>query len=238
MRVARAFALACVVVGCASKAQTPFPKIVAPAAVTAGSLPPVDAHAWQGVLIRDAVERGDLDATKRAAADLVTLATKHEKPVPGSALEAMVEAAQRVAGAQDMHDAAHRFAFLAERCGECHARIGGPVSGPSMPPPPAVGIVPRMHRHQWGAARLWEGLVAPSDEAWTSGARVLTDAPLGDDTLPGRTAVPGIAVLSASVHDLGVEATKATRASRRIAIYGELLDTCAACHQRVGGGPR
>jgi cytochrome c553 len=238
MRFVRAIALAAVVVGCASKRPTPFPKITTTLSGVADSVPPVDAHAWQGVLIRDAVVRGDLPSAQRAAADLIALATKYEKPAPGSRLEAMVEAAHRVEGAQDLHEAARSFAFLSERCGECHSLIGGPVSGPSMPPPQALGIVPRMRRHQWASSRLWEGLVAPSSEAWTSGAQVLTDAPLGAETLPAVIATPEIAALSTSVHDLGVEAAAATRASARIAIYGKLLGTCAECHQRVGRGPR
>jgi hypothetical protein len=239
MQFARAVVLGGIILGCASNAPTPFPRITTSSAGTADAIPPpVDAHAWQGVLMRDAVVRGDLPAAKMAAANLIAIATSHETPVPGSKLEAMVEATHRVADAQDLHAAAHAFAYLSERCGECHAFIGGPLSGPSLPPPLELGIVPRMNRHQWGASRLWEGLVAPSNEAWTSGAIVLTDAPLGANEVPGHAGDAEIAALSSKVHDLGIDATKATKGSRRIAIYGQLLDTCAACHQRLHAGPR
>lgn len=242
MRTARNAALGALAffLGCGeSKPVAPFRQLDSTFGEKPISDPPVDAHAMQGLMIRDAVVRGDLDETKKAANALVALVSKHEAPTPESRLEAMVIAAHRVAEANTMNEAARSFAFLAERCGECHVATRGPASGPATPPPETLGLTPRMRRHQWGAARLWEGLVAPSDEAWLSGARVLADAPLtAEQTLAGRTPVPEIATLAASVHELGLDATHATKASTRIGIYGEVLTTCATCHTRVGGGPR
>lgn len=194
---------------------------------------PVEEHAVRGAAIREAVERGDLNEAKVAANALVAYVTKYEKPAPESRLEAMVMATRQVANAKDMPDAARSFAMLSERCGECHTAIGGPASAPAKPPSDTLGVVPRMRRHHWAAARLWEGLVAPSDEAWKSGAQVLSEAPLKPETVPGKTSVPEIDKLAASVHDLGVQATTATKASARVEVYGELLTTCGACHQRT-----
>lgn len=231
MGLARGVLFGCLFLGCAG-GPTPFPGIDKSGRVDAPA-PPVAAHAWKGVLVRDAVIRGDLEAARRAASELADHATRSE-PAKGE----LVAPAQRVAAAQDVHEAAASFAALAERCGACHARIGGPRSRPALPPPPSLAVVPRMRRHQWAAARLWEGLVAPSDEAWTSGAQVLSDAPLDLEPLPDRTAVPEITALSNAVHDLGLDATRATEVAQRVRVYGALLDTCSTCHQRVGGGPK
>ena len=232
-RSAAAFAIVLLGAACAGGDRAKEPPRGQPSAETAVTSDLlVREHALRGAIVRDAVERGDLKRTKAAANDLVAFVMQYGAPQPESRLEAMVESARRVAAAQDMRDAAQSFALLAERCGECHVQIGGPASFPAKPPPEALGVVPRMRRHQWASARLWEGLVAPSDEAWKSGAEVISDAPLGPESWPGQTTSPELDALAASVHDLGVKATSATKASARIAIYGEVLTTCAGCHQR------
>lgn len=231
--------IALIAAACGTEPASPFRRIdgTADASTTAPGKP-VEEHAVRGAALRDAVESGNLERTKQTALALADLVTAHERPVPDSALDHMVVATRRVAAAPDQRDAARAFAVLAQRCGECHVRIGGPSSRPASAPAASLALVPRMRRHQWGAARLWEGLVAPSDEAWTSGARVLADAPLGPEGWPEGTTSPEIEVLSTTVHDLGVRAAAATKASTRIALYGEVLATCATCHERVRGGPR
>jgi len=197
----------------------------------------VNDHAMYGAVMRDGVARGDLDSTRHAARELVQLVIESERPVPRTRVGDMVDAARRVEAAEDLREAARAFATLSERCGACHTAFGGPRSFPAVAPPDAVGIGPRMRRHQWGAARLWEGLVAPSGEAWRSGASTLADAPLGFEPELGRAVTPAIEKLTASVHDLGVRAALATSASARAEIYGELMITCADCHRQAGGGP-
>jgi len=101
------------------------------------------------------------------------------------------------------------------------------------------GIGPRMHRHQRAVARMWDGLVVPSDAAWKVGARVLADAPME----PERS-VETMATLAASVHQLAVKAHTLTTGEERSLLYGELITTCATCHSqstatvRSGGGAR
>jgi hypothetical protein len=96
-----------------------------------------------------------------------------------------------------------------------------------------------MQRHRWAAARLWEGLVVPSDEAWKAGALALSDAPLSPELLtPGKSPVPKVGELELSVHDLGRRAQTLVGADARAELYGQALATCSACHQWLGGGPR
>ena len=187
----------------------------------------------RGAVIRDAIARGDLDASHAAAASLVEYVTANEHPDPRSKVGEMVEAARRVEAARALPEAAQSFALLSEKCGACHAAFHGPRSVPGAAPTDTAALGPRMRRHEWGAARLWEGLVAPSNEAWSSGARVLSDAPLGSEGSVGNDD----GHLAAMVHDLGLKAATSKEMGDRVQIYGQLLTTCATCHQRTGAGP-
>ena len=157
----------------------------------------------QGARIRDAVARGDLDGVHEASRALLQLILSTEQPAPQTTLGEVVAVTRRLESVADLPAAARTSAALAERCGACHAAFGGPVSLPAESPPEMTGIEPSMRRHQWGASRLWEGLVAPSNEAWQSGALVLTDAPLASDVPPGASKIPEVETLSASVHEIG-----------------------------------
>ena len=197
-------------------------------------------HTIHGVTMRDAVARGDLEAAKVAARALADLPIEGDlDPARRQKLDAMSTAAQRALSAKDLYEGSRAVAAVAQTCGGCHVAFGGPrVSvADASSGEPAVG--PHMERHQWAAARLWEGLAGPSDEAWKKGARVLTDAPLEPERLtPGKSPVPAVGRLATSVHDLGRKAASLDETAARVELYGELLDTCASCHQRLGGGPR
>ena len=197
--------------------------------------PLVLEHAVQGATVRDAVVRGDLEGAKQAARALVAVCTKTERPAPHTRVAAMLLAAERVEVAKDLSEAARASARLAERCGACHAAFGGPRSFAATAPPDALDVASRMRRHQWGAARLWEGLVATSDEAWTSGAAVLEDAPLALET--SQTVSNTTTHLAIQVHALGSKASHTTTPEARAEVYGALVETCADCHRAGGGGP-
>lgn len=147
----------------------------------------------------------------------------------------MNAAAEHVVRAADLADASRRLAALATKCGDCHATLGGPATLTSEPSDDAFGALPRMKRHEWAAARLWEGLVGPSDLAWRAGVRVLADAPLElESQAPGTSP---IAELTRSVHDLATSAGATQSSVDRNAVFAELMTTCAACHQRLHGSP-
>lgn len=50
------------------------------------------------------------------------------------------------------------------------------------------------------------------------------------------TLVPAIDTLAGSVHELGRKASAPEGSADRAIVYGELMATCAACHDRLGGG--
>jgi cytochrome c553 len=199
------------------------------------------SHAIHGVAIRDAVARGDVGEARAAARRLAEGRDAPDtapEPAMEPELEAMTIAARRVSDARDLDESAHRLGALAETCGACHAQFEGPRALVTEPPPESRHVAGRMARHQWAAARLWEGLVAPSSDAWARGARVLEDAPLEPERLtPGKSPVPKVGALATAVHDLGRKAAVADSSARRAEVYGELMATCGGCHAWLGGGP-
>lgn len=222
------FALA--LVACATTEPPPFRRIDS----LGGKSAPVAEHARLGAAARDALERADVPAAHRAAHDLIALVLESERPAPRSRLAEMIQAARQVEASSTLEEATRAFADLSYRCGVCHAEIGGPRSFPALAPPDGQTPASRMRRHQWASSRLWEGLVAPSDEAWKSGAEVLADAPFDVD----GAAAPEVQALALSTQELGAKATTATRSSARIGAYAQILSTCAACHrQGAGRGP-
>jgi cytochrome c553 len=196
-------------------------------------------HDVHGAALRDAIERADLDTAHREAEMLAALRLGGGiEPTWRQKLDAMNAAAARVARANDLNAASRALAELTLTCGDCHTTLGGPKVVIGEPPSEDGGVVARMQRHQWAASRLWDGLVVPSDDAWMAGARVLADAPLEPELMtPGKTPVREIGSLAASVHELARNARAAQRAQERGEVYGELIATCADCHERVSGGP-
>lgn len=230
--------LVALVAGCASSHRAPFQQLDSETRPAGESRSPLAPHAVHGATIRDAVARGDLDAARNEADALIELATENGTSGPHTKIGAMIAAAKRVRASKTTREAAEAFAALSQRCGDCHAAfITGPRSIPRAVPqdfPDPSG----MRRHQWAAARLWEGLVAPSDEAWRSGALTLAEAPLEPTKLtPGMSPHPRVSTLAAEMHSLGRDAASVAAPEARVMVYAQIMMTCATCHQWLGGGP-
>jgi hypothetical protein len=89
-----------------------------------------------------------------------------------------------------------------------------------------------MFRHAWAAERLWEGLTAPSDDAWQAGAAALAHAPTAAPKT--RNALPS-AVLDGLnvVRELGAQGANADTPELKERVYARLLVTCAQCHKHA-----
>jgi hypothetical protein len=91
-----------------------------------------------------------------------------------------------------------------------------------------------MLEHQRAMDELLQGLVIPSVPLWTAGAKRLQTAPLSrGQLLPDRRLTGQIREAEARVHKLAQQASTAdtlATSSRRAAVYGQLLSTCAQCH--------
>lgn len=191
------------------------------------------AHFGDVGLVQTAVIEGRLEDAREAARRIAAYPADQGLPPGAEAyMERLRDQADRVAGAETLHRAAEATAEMAAACGNCHAELdrSTPFSLASTPPPaaPSAG---HMLRHLWGADRMWEGLMGPSDDLWGIGALALTDAPLGFDDAAGSEVVEALA---RSVHDIGSRAEEAVGPGDRAELYGRLLGTCADCHRLLG----
>lgn len=187
--------------------------------------------------LQRAIARGHLDEAKTHARWLVG----HDEKLLAEwqpFVDEMRAAAKDVANAPDLPTAGGLAARLGRACSRCHEARSAVVTFVWAPvPDEAPSLQVQMKRHQWAAARLWEGLVGPSDELWTQGTSVLATAKLDTFAAAGATPRGDVAALAAKVRDLAKRATTMTDQDTRQKLYGELLSTCAGCHQLVRPNP-
>jgi hypothetical protein len=171
-----------------------------------------------------AIVRGDpAGATQQG--QVLSMRLRESSP-PGTwtaFVDQIVGKADALARAEDLATAAVGVAELAHACGGCHRTLD---VEPRMPPldPPAAAPTP-MQWHGWAAARMWEGLVAPSEDRWRRGTSTFHE-------LPG-CATPGDATEDphcAHTRNLARQAHLARDDDARTKKYGHLLTTCAQCH--------
>lgn len=184
---------------------------------------------------------GDLVRVQAAGWALSESETGAGMPANAAVYVEQLRAFARLASrAPDAQAAATAVSRVGGTCGSCHRTVKrGPeykiVSGP---PEGSTPLATRMIRHQWAADRMWEGLVGPSTESWRQGAMVLQDAPLFTDALTHDVEqYEAVTRLAWEVHDVGVRAITATDQTVRADLFGELLGTCATCHDLLGDLP-
>lgn len=234
------------VAACSSKREAPPP----PAEGSAGGVPsaiptPADApiadhmqlHFEAASELQRAIARGHLDDAKEDARWLIN----HDDQLLDAwkpFVEQMRSAAREVVTAPDLPGAAVRAAQLGRTCSRCHEAQTAVVTFAWEPPPDdGPALATQMKRHQWAAARLWEGLVGPSDAMWNQGATTLSTLRL-DEIAAARGAARGdVPALAARVRELAGRATTLVDQDDRALLYGELLSTCAGCHALVRPAP-
>jgi mono/diheme cytochrome c family protein len=147
---------------------------------------------------------------------------------------AVREQASALAGAGSLDDALRGEARLAQACADCHVAAGvvPELREPPSAPPDQPTVEARMTRHLWATDRLWEGIVAQSDDAWRAGLDVLAATPL-----PGTSSDAVRAKLARQLQRMATTA-KQDQAGDRARSYGEILATCAACHTAPAGPAR
>ncbi len=222
--------------------RTASPPIAAPAPPRA----PTDATSVRARMLahfeavselQRAIARGQLDDAKAQARWLVDL---DEPQLAGwkPYVDEMRAAARDVVAAPDVPTAAALAARLGRACSRCHEAQGAVVTfawEPVLDEDPALQV--QMKRHQWAAARLWEGLVGPSDVMWNEGTSVLAAAHLDAALAAGGTPRGDVTALVAHVRELATRAGTVTDPDARGQLYGELLSTCAGCHALVRPQP-
>ncbi len=186
-------------------------------------------HFAQSEDMRRAIIGGDLPALRAAAEGVAKDEWTPNLRADWRPHVATVRSAARAAQtALSLEVGASAFADLGTACASCHLLTGGP--GSVRFPTPLAGGAELMVAHESATERLWHGLVAPSDAAWLEGAEELIAAPeLASD-------VKEIATRAARVRDLA-RRSKAVAANDRARLFGDLLLTCANCHQQLGIRP-
>lgn len=195
------------------------------------------AHFAAVVELQRAIVRGRLDDARERARFVVA----HDEPAieGGAAFVAdMKRAAEAVIAAPDLPTAGSQAAVLGRTCSRCHEAMNAVIAFAWEPQPELDGSLrAQMHRHQWAAARLWEGLVGPSDEMWTQGTDALAAAELDALTAARGIARGDVQTLAEHVRSLANRAKTTADHAERAKLYGDLLSTCAGCHQLVRPAP-
>ena len=134
----------------------------------------------------------------------------------------VVDTATSLRQACCLADALAREAQVAAACASCHVAADHPVRFAPIPPlPPDTGApAARFARHGWAVERLWEGMIAPSDERWRAGLGALAITPLPSPSPSLAATLRGQARAELDV----------PQPEDRAAAYAALLVTCAACH--------
>jgi mono/diheme cytochrome c family protein len=195
----------------------------------------MQGHFDEAMTVHAAVIDGDLESAKEAASWIV----EHERVDAPSGwdphIASMRDVAQEVVDAESVGAAAHAASQLTRTCGGCHTALAPEATFTASPAPPDdPQIVPHMLRHNWAIERMWEGLTMSSVEAWNLGAQELSGTPVSLDAMTVEAGEEqAVSALAQRVHQLGAQAANEVAWGGRTDVYGQLLATCAACHQRV-----
>jgi len=139
------------------------------------------------------------------------------------------EAAAAVTQAPGIDEALRREVRLAGGCAECHiAAHASPMFGATPRPPSDATRAARMARHAWAVDRLWEGLIGLRADLWTRGLTVLADFPA---PFPPLSEGPALADRLAALARRQLDPRNSKVLDDRVTAYGEMLVTCAACHE-------
>lgn len=184
-------------------------------------------------IVQRALVQGELGRAREAAARVTAM---REVPGTGSAGDAWVPRIRELAGeiesAATYSHATAAAGRLAATCGSCHLEMErGPQFRTEARLPEDTGFSGHMIRHVWAADRMFEGLIAPSDELWAAGAGVFAD-----EALHGQAIPPAAERHASKLHQLGLGALQLDAPRDRARQYGLMLAECSACHAEMGLG--
>lgn len=199
-------------------------------------------HLTHITTIKAFITMGLLEGTRQPANWLATHQTLADLPASYEPfVEFMRSSARQVEKAEDLDTAAAAVSLMAQNCGNCHRVSHVDIEfGYDTLPAQWSDSATHMQRHQWAMDRLWEGLIGPSDTAWTRGTNMLAEEPLhAADVSENVTASEARALedIAREVHELGSAGTRLMSLNDRSQVYGQILGLCADCHTRVGRGP-
>jgi cytochrome c553 len=190
---------------------------------------------------QDSIIRGNLRDARSSVKGVASFPDPAGLPASATPhLAAMRTAAGQVTAAADLRAAASATAAMLATCGDCHRAVGTMPAHPTPPEPRVGGVIGHMITHQAAMDLLLQGLTTPSTTLWTQGADALAVAPLAKNKLPSDAkATDEIMKSEQHVHALAAKARQADDTASRVAVYSDLIQSCAACHgaNAKGYGP-
>jgi hypothetical protein len=221
-------------------ASAPLPTQSSEAVATPSVAEHMKEHFTRGAKMRDAVIAGDLEALRKDAQWMAEHEISANFPDAWRPhVDRLQKAAKKALDARELPIAAEAVAETAAACGACHVALGGPKLTLGAPPAEGSGAQMHMARHQWAAARMWDALSTPSEEAWVKGTEVMADAPLLPEQAAGsRSVTPEAKTFASSVHDIAEKARAERDVAKWTASYRQFVATCASCHSALGQKPK
>ncbi|MBK7075684.1 MAG: hypothetical protein IPH44_25670 [Myxococcales bacterium] len=184
--------------------------------------------------MQEALVRGQLEIARDEARWLVAHPEHVGVADAGAAVARLRGAAEAVVAAPDLPAMAGATARLGAACAACHEERGVMVAYAwAALPDDEPALARQMQRHQWAAARLWEGVVGPADELWRTGASTLATLRLDVGSLAAGADAEAVKAALARVRSMATQAGAVKDQASRVALYGELLTTCVGCHAAV-----
>jgi len=193
------------------------------------------AHFDYATDLRGYAIHGDLQRFRATAQALADLDPAEDLP-PEIILQLgpMRWEAQAGASARTNEAAAQAAAEVARTCGDCHAANDVPLRDRFvvMQRPPADDMRRHMAGLAWTTLLLWEGLVGPSDEAWTAGAESLERGGALPDEMLASIPEDEVRFASDRLGRLAREGLAAHRPDDRVRTLAEVWAACSECHTR------
>lgn len=191
------------------------------------------------IAIQQAIIAGSLTDTRESAEWLLEDEQPAGLPAAGSEfIGAMRAGADGVLNAGDLETAAEAVSQMGLACGNCHVANQVMVAFDEVEQPSdTIKDKPHMQRHQWAADRMWEGLIGPSDQAWSRGANLLFESPIKPQVLNAHGGDDAVIGMSRRIHQLAGNATVVSNLGEKVEIYAEFIANCGACHAELGLGP-
>ena len=181
--------------------------------------------------IEHAIAFSDLERARTEAGYIAALDVSNVSLTWRPYFDSLRDAAQQVESSRSLGEAARLAATLGQRCANCHLAIAARVEFPAERRPSGGNkLAAEMQGHQWAAAQMWWGLIGPSSDHWTAGARALATVPL---TTVAQSVTPSSELDVDDVARVRLYANRAMTLSdpdARADLLGTLLTTCAHCH--------
>jgi cytochrome c556 len=195
-------------------------------------------HLQSARALQQAIAHGRLRDARELAAWFASHPMREQAPFQKHVM-AMRGAALRIHDAQDVATAGGELGRLGTACASCHLEAGVTPTFTYGGPPREMedSLEAQMERHEWAAIRLWEGVIGPSEREWSEGATVLAVDSVDVSKMTHEKPNADVVSLAERLQQQARQALTLDDPGERARFYGEMMTTCASCHQIVRPHP-